>query len=114
MAAVLTALGNQVPNANITVLSAATGVIPPVTGFAFISYAGACAATLAQPTADGIHIYVFAGTAHDHTVTTPADGIQGTDDTATFGGSIGDYIHLYSFGGQYQMLDSTGITLSEV
>lgn len=113
MSVALTALGSNVPNKVPQVFSASTGVLSPG-GNAYITYAGVCALTLAAPTEDGLDLYVYALTAHAHTVTTPSNNIAGSDDTATFGGSVGNYIHLQSFGGQWFMYDESGITLSEV
>src|SRR5580692_2183621 len=113
MAVSTTPLGSFVPNANPTVLSTAAPALP-LSGVCYITYAGVCAATLATPTEDGLDLTVFALTADAHTITTAADIINGADDTATFAGAVGDYIHLRSFGGQWVMQDQRGITLGEV
>ena len=62
------------------------GAIPVATGVAGIGSAGVLAMTLAQPTAaqDGTKIFVTAETAFTHTVTTPANGINGTKHIVTF------------------------------
>ncbi len=62
------------------------GAIPVATGVAGIGSAGVLAMTLAQPTAaqDGTKIFVTAETAYAHTITTPANGINGTKHIVTF------------------------------
>lgn len=62
------------------------GAIPVAPGAAGIGSAGVLAMTLAVPTAaqDGMQIFVTAETAYAHTVTTPANGINGTKHIATF------------------------------
>jgi hypothetical protein len=113
MALSTTALGSFAPNKAPAILSAATGVVPQG-GECYITYAGVCLATLAAPTADGIDLYIISLGAHAHVITTPADVVNGVDDTLTFGATALNYSHLKSFGGQWLQLDETGITLSEV
>lgn len=113
MAVSTTPLGSFVPNANPNILSTAAPAVPQ-SGVCYITYAGVCAATLATPTEDGLDLTVIALTADAHTITTAANIINGSDDTAAYAGAVGDYIHLRSFGGQWVMQDERGITLSEV
>jgi hypothetical protein len=64
----------------------AAGAIPVASGAAGIGSAGALAMTLAQPTAaqDGTTLFITAETAHAHTVTTAANGINGAKHVVTF------------------------------
>ena len=63
---------------------------------------------------DGMTMKIIALDAHAYVVTTPADGINGADDTATFAGAIGDAITLEAFGGTWVATGLNGVTLSEV
>ena len=91
-------------------------------GKAYLKTGTAGAMTWARPRAgaqsaggqDGMVMRITALDAQDYTVTTPADGINGADDTATFGGAIGDSITLEAFGGTWLAVCLTGVTLSEV
>jgi hypothetical protein len=92
-------------------------------GKAFLKAGSAAAMTLALPLAgaqnaggqDGLRMSIVALDAYDYTVTTPADGINGADDTATFGGAAGDNIELIAFGGAWYTIGTPkGVTLSEV
>ena len=91
-------------------------------GRAFLKTGTAGAMTLALPRAgaqsaggqDGLRLTITALDAEAYTVTTPADGINGADDTATFGAAIGDSITLDAFGGTWLATTLTGVTLSEV
>ena len=62
------------------------GAIPVAPGATGLGSAGALAMTLAVPTAaqDGTQIFVTAETAYAHTITTPANGINGTKHIVTF------------------------------
>lgn len=82
---VLAALGLTMPGDEVTYIAAA-GAIPVVSGTYVINGAAALAMALAAPTAaqDGTKLTLIAGTSHAHTVTTPADCIEGTKDTVTF------------------------------
>jgi hypothetical protein len=62
------------------------GAIPVAPGTAGIGSAAALAMTLAQPTAaqDGMQIFITAETAHAHTTTFAANGINGTKHVITF------------------------------
>jgi hypothetical protein len=53
--------------------------------------------------------------AHAYVITFPADTYIGSDDTATFGGAIGDSIELIAFNGLiYPVGTALGVTWSEV
>lgn len=116
MSVTLTPLGSSYPTGEPQVLSGSTGALPITGGLFYITSSGVCAMTLAAPVADGAVLRVIALTAHAHTITTPANGINGADDTATFGATVGNAITLRSFGGQWIMAldEEAGITLSEV
>lgn len=78
----------------------AAGAIPVATGVAGLGSGAAIAMTLAQPTTaqDGTDIYIVAETAHAHTVTTAANGINGSKHVFT-AAAQGDYIELEAVGG---------------
>lgn len=105
-------------------------VIPVKSCVVFVTKAGVDAMTLAAPVAgvypssnalgdilgapadDGKEIYVYSTTAQAHTITTPANKINGSKHIATFAGVIGDYAHFIAFNGSWWLLDQVGITLS--
>jgi hypothetical protein len=74
---------------------AAAGAIPAASGTAAINGAGALAMTLVQPTAaqDGTKLTLTASTAHAHTVTTAANGINSAKHVITFA-AVGDTVVL--------------------
>lgn len=92
-------------------------------GTVIITSGGVNALTLAIPVAGSLNaggddfkrLKIIAQTAHAHTVTTPADGINGADDTATFGAAVSNTIDLLAYNGVWYV-DGTpkGVTLSEV
>ena len=71
----------------------ASAAIPVATGATGLGSAGALAMTLAQPTAlqDGTNIFISAETAHAHTITCAANGINGSKHLVTFAAQ-GDYV----------------------
>jgi hypothetical protein len=73
----------------------ASGAIGVTVGMATISGAAALAMTLAQPTVaqESTYLFIVANTAHAHTVTTSANGINGADDTVAFA-AVGDFVLL--------------------
>ena len=75
----------------------AAGAIPITPGEYTVAIDGAAALamTLAQPTGaqDGTRIFVTAATAHAHTVTTGANGINGNKHVVTFA-AVGDSVEL--------------------
>lgn len=91
-------------------------------GKAYLKTGAASAMTLKLPLAgpqlqggnDGMTMKITALDAEAYVVTTPASGINGADDTATFGGAIGDSITLEAFGGAWFATSLTGVTLSAV
>jgi hypothetical protein len=76
------------------------GAITVASGINYITKAGVCALTLADPSSqDGVTIMVVATTAHAHTITFNAGKINGGSlTTATFGGAIGDSIVVTAIG----------------
>ncbi len=94
---------------------AADGAINIKNGTAFITKGTAAALTLAAPVAgtdDGRELLIVSATAAAHTVTTPANAINGADHIATFGAAIGNVIHLVAYNGVWYMVSQIGITLS--
>ena len=94
------------------------GAIPVLGGTYVISGAGALAMTLAAPTKaqDNMVLTIIAGTAHAHTVTTPANKINGADDTVTYA-AIGDSVVLRAINTVWMAISLGGPTpaiLSEV
>ena len=86
-----------------------------ITGSYFLINDGVDAATLAlpnDPMDDGKIIRIVAGTAFAHTVTTPADGINGASTTLTFGGDAGDSVTLEAYAGTWWVLALNGVTVS--
>ena len=86
-------------------------------GVALLKTGAASAMTLAQPLAgaqsasgqDFMRMRIVALDAHAYTVTTSADGINGTGDTLTCAGAVGDTVDLIAFNGLwYIMITTTG------
>jgi hypothetical protein len=102
---------------------AANGAISIKEGTVLITKTTAAALTLVAPTAglpaaggdDGKQLRITAATAHAHTVTTPADAINGADDTVTYA-AVGDTVLLTAYNGVwYATLGGpTPAALSEV
>jgi hypothetical protein len=71
------------------------GAIPVTPGTSGIGSAAALAMTLVQPTAnqDGTRVFITAETAHAHTITTAANGINGAKHVVTFAAQ-GDGVEL--------------------
>jgi len=107
--------------ADVQVLTA-SGAITIKNGVVLLNGSGVVAATLAAPVSglqsaggdDGKLLRIVAQTAHAHTVTTPADKINGGDDTATFAAAVGNACDLLAAGGVWLATNLTGVTLSEV
>jgi hypothetical protein len=92
----------------------ATGAIAATSGIVTLGGSGVDAMTLVAPPADGITLYILVTTAHAHTITTPANLINGVADTITFTAVIGNNATLVSANGVWYMIASQGATLSEV
>jgi hypothetical protein len=83
------------------------GAIPIVQGTVTLGSAGALAMTLAAPVAggpgvgdDGKKIYVVAVTAQAHTVTTPANKLNGNKSIATYA-AVGDGVEFEAVNGAW-------------
>jgi len=111
----LTNTWSAVPNAGgISQALTASGAVAVQSGLVTLGGASAQAYTLALPTVDGILMKFSVITAHAHTLTTPATGINGAYDTVTFA-AAGDAIELQSAGGAWYRVAGAGTnTLSEV
>lgn len=101
--------------------NAAPGNAISVTQGVFIITAGkATAFTLAAPIAgpqanggqDGQILRITSATAFAHTVTTPANALNGAKHIATFAGAVGNGIELHAYNGQWIVFMNNGITLS--
>jgi hypothetical protein len=93
----------------------ASAAITNKEGTAFLTKAGVGAMTLAAPitgTDDGKILRIQSTTAQAHTVTTPANGLNGSVHIGTFGGAIGDNFILQAEGGTWLVLSKTNVTLS--
>jgi hypothetical protein len=85
------------------------GAITPTHGTLVITDAGVGAYTLAAPTAgspanggnDGQRLRIIDGTGHAHTLTTPANKINGNKHIATSAGNVGDEISFTAYNGQW-------------
>lgn len=99
----------------------ASGAIAIKEGTVILNGAGALAMTLVAPTAgmpsaggdDGKRLTIIAATSHAHTVTTPANKINGADDTVTYA-TAGQAATLVAYNGVWYATVLTGATLSEV
>lgn len=96
----------------------ASGAIPVQSGTFALNGSGALAMTLAAPTTaqDGVTLTISAQTAHAHTVTTPANTINGNKDTVTYA-AVGDFVVLRAVNGLWIAIGIGGPTpasLSEV
>ena len=105
---VIAILGLTMPGSPVT-YEIASGAIPVQSGTIALNGAGALAMTLALPTAaqDGTTIFIAASTAHAHTVTTPANGIDGALHIATFAAK-GDNVELRAVNGTWQLVGAPG------
>jgi hypothetical protein len=92
-------------------------------GNALLKAGSAAAMTLAAPIAgaqtaggqDGATLTITAADAYAYTVTTPANAINGADDTATWGAAVGNNIQLIADSGVWYVFGTPrGVTLSEV
>jgi hypothetical protein len=99
-------------NATSCVTYTSAGAISP-TGVAVLKTGAASAMTLVVPPA-GAALTIVAADAEAYVVTTTATKINGTDDTMTFGGAVGDSIQLASDGGVWYTVALNNVTLSEV
>lgn len=101
--------------APMTEVDNADGAIALTGGTVVITKGSACALTLAAPVAgadDGKTLVVVSTTGFAHTVTTPANKINGTLHIATFNTTVGTTLSLRAYGGVWYASAVTGITLS--
>ncbi|HEX4381239.1 MAG TPA: hypothetical protein VH022_14450 [Candidatus Acidoferrum sp.] len=90
------------------------GVIGVKSGMVAITDSGAALLTLAAPTAgarnaggdDGKKLTIFSTTAQAHTVTTPANKINGNKLTATFA-AVADHVELVAEGGVWYAINNS-------
>lgn len=93
----------------------ADGAIGFKRGVATITKVTAAAMTLALPTAgadDGKELIIIDGSGASHTVTTPANGINGNHHILTFDGTIGAVCLLVAYNGAWYGGRVTGVTIS--
>lgn len=111
----LTNTWSAIPNpGGISQALTAAGAVAPTPGLVTLGGASAQAYTLAAPGADGIVMKFSIVSAHAHTLTTPANLINGAYDTVTFA-AVADAIELQSAGGVWYRVAGAGTnTLSEV
>lgn len=101
-------------------VAAASGAISQVTGVVAITAAGVAAMTLAVPIAgpasaggqDGAQLTIVAITAQAHTVTTPANGLNGTLHIATFTAAVGNAVTLTAYNGKWYATTLTGVAIT--
>lgn len=99
---------------------AASGAIAQKEGVVPITAGAAAALTLAAPNPglpsaggdDGKILSVISTTAFAHTVTTPANGINGSKHIATFAAAVDSFIQLVAYNGVWYATPQNGITLS--
>jgi hypothetical protein len=104
---------------NIEVKSA-DGAINSAIGKAVITKGSAAALTLPAPRPglpaagghDGQLLNIICITAFAHTVTTPANKINGTKATITFAAAVGNNVQLEAYGGVWYVTNGVGQTLS--
>lgn len=101
----------------------AAGAITVQDGKVFLNTGAASAITLAAPTAgapgsggqDGVRVEIIAVDAYGYVLTTPANKINGADDTATWAAAVGNSIVLVAFNGVWYVEGTPkGVTLTEV
>jgi len=88
-----------------------------VRGAVIIFTASAAALLLSAPRVgvdDGKELTIIDGSGYAHTVTTPANGINGAWNTLTFGATIGDAVSLRAKGGVWYGTDLSDVELSNV
>lgn len=87
------------------------GAITIPQGLVRLNKAGAIAATLAAPKADGLLLCVTSDTAQAHTLDLATTGINGgSADVGTYGGAIGDCVILFSEGGDWCQVANVNVT----
>lgn len=127
VAGTLTANGALVANGALTmngafshrfVAASADGAITIKSGVVYVTKAGVCAMTIADPTAttdDGKILTIISTTANAHTLDNSAgSGFNaggGSKDVGTFGGAKGDGITITAYQGKWYVIGSVNVTL---
>jgi hypothetical protein len=84
-------------------------------GSVFITKGSAALLTLINPAAgpdDGKTVTIVSTTAFAHTITTGANGINGSLHIATFGAAVGNFIVFKAFNGSWWVVGNTGVALT--
>lgn len=98
-----------------SLVMAADGAISIKNGPVIITKGSAAALTLVAPTAgvdDGKELHIVSVTAFAHTITTPANKINGNKAVATLGGAAGDNTTLLAYNGVWYQRGSTNSVLT--
>lgn len=115
MAETITSTSPDIAAGQKCVTESAAGAIGIARGAVMITDGSAAALTLALPTAgtdDGKVLRIVDTTGAAHTVTTPANGLNGNHHIATFDGTVGAVLELVAYNGTWWGGRVTGITLS--
>lgn len=118
IAAIEKAIANPIQKA--PYVASTDGPIDSTKDLVVITKGSAAALTLAAPVAgaasvggdDGKELSVLSTTAFAHTVTTPANKINGNKLTATFAAAVGNIVEFYAYNGVWYVKNQTGITLT--
>jgi len=95
---------------------AGDGAITVRHGVVFLNKSTAGAITLALPLAsvNGAELHIVSTTAQAHVVTTPALGVNATNNTLTFGTAVGNSCRLRARNGTWWLTESRNVTASTV
>jgi len=96
-------------------VASANGAITTLNGVVVITKGSAATLTLAAPTAttdDYKILKIESTTAYAHTVTTPANKINGSLSVITFDGTVGNFIELIAYQGIWYVEAQQGVELS--
>ena len=115
-----TVLGQAINGSKSVEVDAASGAIALKEGTVVITKAGIAAMTLAAPTAgaqtaggdDNKKLTILSTTAFAHTITTPANGLNGSLHICTFAANVGSAIELIAYNGAWYMVNDIGATLT--
>ena len=89
-----------------------SGAITIPGGVVILNKAGAIAATLADPTVNGLILHITSITAQAHTVDLVTGVNGGAADVGTFGGAIADGVTLISYNGAWYQHSNTNVTFA--
>jgi hypothetical protein len=84
-------------------------LVQPVSGGGLAPSGGVFPALMGQ---DEFDVLFVALTAHAHTITTAANGINGADHIATFAAAVGNWIRFKAKTAVWYVIGSSGVTLS--